>query len=177
MSGSRSDATRKGEDTERNDRQDRAGVCLGQIPLEEIQMAKRARINDKVLASVLVRSRRRCCLCFFLDHEREVKDGQVAHIDGRRSNNAEDNLVYLCLHHHDKYDSRAKQTRRLTADEIKHHRQKLYEAMETSDGTSTGEKASSRSESQTEAIDVSGQRIEVRVRRPNLHVWLSGDAI
>jgi hypothetical protein len=63
---------------------------------------------------ILDRSRRRCALCVHFDQEHGQKEGQFAHIDRDPSNNDEDNLAYLCLPHHDDYDTKRRQTRNLT---------------------------------------------------------------
>lgn len=55
-------------------------------------MARKS-IPDATQANVLLKSRRRCCLCFWLKGEDEVKKGQLAHLDGDNENAAEDNLV------------------------------------------------------------------------------------
>jgi hypothetical protein len=59
----------------------------------------------------------------------EQKDGQIAHLDRNPSNNHLENLVWLCLPHHDDYDSIRWQTKRLTADEVKFYRSILYEQL------------------------------------------------
>jgi small subunit ribosomal protein S1 len=79
--------------------------------------------------SVLVKSRRRCCLCFFWDEDRSQKDGQLAHVDHDPSNCAEENLAYLCLKHHNQYDSRQIQGKNISQQEIKHARSELYRLM------------------------------------------------
>jgi hypothetical protein len=68
-------------------------------------MARKS-LPQEIEAAVLLRSRRRCALCFGLKEDREQKAGQIAHIDQDSSNNTPDNLVFLCLEHHDAYDSR-----------------------------------------------------------------------
>lgn len=40
-----------------------------------------------------------------------MKEGQLAHIDRNRANNAEDNLVFLCLVHHNQYDTKPSQSK------------------------------------------------------------------
>lgn len=57
--------------------------------------------NPKVHIDVLVKSRRRCCLCFALKGDHSEKKGQIAHLDNNRTNDKIDNLVYLCFDHHD----------------------------------------------------------------------------
>ena len=86
----------------------------------------RPRTPESAVTEVLVRSRRRCALCFGLSHRHEVVQGQVAHIDRDPSNNDPDNLAWLCLAHHDQYDSRTSQSRGLTEPELRHYRTDLY---------------------------------------------------
>jgi len=88
-------------------------------------MATRATISPLVMADVLVASRRRCCLCFALSNDAGEKKGQVAHLDRDSSNSSRDNLVYLCLDHHDQYDSRTSQAKGLNIDEVKQYRSQL----------------------------------------------------
>lgn len=76
--------------------------------------------------AVCLASRRRCCLCFIFDHDDDEKAGQIAHLDKNPSNNAEDNLAFLCFNHHDKFDSRTSQSRNYNASEVKICREKLY---------------------------------------------------
>lgn len=81
---------------------------------------------------LLVSSRRRCCLCFGLDSDDTQKKGQIAHVD-RDSSNAElDNLAFLCMPHHDEYDSIPRQTKAILPGELKHYRSKLYEHLSQS---------------------------------------------
>lgn len=78
---------------------------------------------------MLLRSRRRCCICFGLNRETSLKTGQIAHLDRDSSNNAEDNLAFLCFQHHDEYDSRPSQSKGLTVGEVKQFRAELDEAL------------------------------------------------
>jgi hypothetical protein len=80
---------------------------------------------------VLDRSRRRCAFCVHFDHDYGQKEGQLAHIDRDPSNDAEDNLAYLCLSHHDDYDTKRRQTKNLTERELRTARDRLYEYIET----------------------------------------------
>ena len=96
-------------------------------------MTKRKRIPKAIETEVLLRSRRRCCLCFGLDHDFSVKSGQIAHVDGDSSNSDLDNLAFLCLRHHDEYDSRTSQSKGLIVKEFKRHRERLYEAVAEKD--------------------------------------------
>jgi hypothetical protein len=62
------------------------------------------------------------------------KRGQIAHIDRDSRNPSPENLVFLCLDHHDEYDSRTSQSKGITSGEVVHYRDELYEAL-----TRTGE--------------------------------------
>jgi hypothetical protein len=59
----------------------------------------------------------------------QQKQGQIAHIDHDPSNGAEDNLAFLCLPHHDQYDSKTSQSKGITGGEVRKYRQELYEAL------------------------------------------------
>jgi hypothetical protein len=87
---------------------------------------RRPAISTATQTELLRQSRRRCAICFGLTGDFEVKDGQIAHLDRNRSNNSQDNLAWLCLKHHDDYDTIRRQTKRLTADEVKSYRSALY---------------------------------------------------
>src|ERR1039457_7517694 len=62
--------------------------------------------------AVLINSGRRCVLCFHLNRDLEEKHGQIAHLDGDRTNRAEDNLAWMCLPHHSLFDSKTSQHKR-----------------------------------------------------------------
>ena len=87
----------------------------------------RKRINLNIEADVLVDSRRRCCICFGLNHDLEIKKGQIAHLDKDSSNNRYDNLAFLCFEHHDHYDSQTSQSKNFTITEVKKYREELKE--------------------------------------------------
>ena len=79
---------------------------------------------------VLVMSRRRCAVCYGLNRDTTLKQGQIAHLDGESSNNDLDNLAYLCLDHHDQYDGRTSQSKGMTLHEVRRYRQELHEAVD-----------------------------------------------
>jgi hypothetical protein len=90
-------------------------------------MVKRLHIPEAVETAVLVASGRRCCLCFFLLHRKGVRKGQVAHLNHDARDPRSENLVFLCLEHHDEYDGKTSQTKGLTCEEVRTYRDKLYE--------------------------------------------------
>lgn len=85
----------------------------------------RKKISDAVRNNILMKSRRRCALCYGLNNDKNVKNGQIAHIDRNNENNTEENLVYLCLDHHNLYDSIFKQTANFNPLELKLYKEKL----------------------------------------------------
>jgi hypothetical protein len=89
-------------------------------------MGNRRGIPPKVVADVVTASRRRCCVCLALRRDEEEKIGQIAHLDHDPSNNALKNLAFLCLEHHDQYDSRTSQSKGLTIEEVKRYRDELF---------------------------------------------------
>jgi hypothetical protein len=79
---------------------------------------------------ILLKSRRRCCLCFWLESRDEVLKGQFAHLDNDPENNAEDNIAFLCFNHHDEYDGKTRIAKGLREKEVRHWRDELYREME-----------------------------------------------
>lgn len=92
-------------------------------------MAKRKRIPSKTVDKVLIQSQRRCCLCLMWDADDQRKEGQIAHIDRNNENNAEENLAYLCLDHHNEYDTVPKQTKRLQPAEVREAKRQLLDCL------------------------------------------------
>ena len=84
----------------------------------------------EVETEVLLRSRRRCALCFGLRHDLAEKRGQIAHIDRNSANSALENLAFLCLPHHDEYDSRNSQSKSYAPNELRRYRDALYAYIE-----------------------------------------------
>src|SRR5437867_3061682 len=83
-------------------------------------------VQPDVEQRVLTKGRRRCALCFHLHGDTAVKRGQIAHLDRRRSNRVEDNLVFLCFDHHSDYDSTTSQHKNYTIREVKAARNALH---------------------------------------------------
>lgn len=75
---------------------------------------------------VLRSSLRRCCICFGLNKDLTVKQGQIAHLDRNRANHEVDNLAFMCLPHHDWFDTRPSQSKGALPAEAKRFRNELY---------------------------------------------------
>ncbi len=101
-------------------------------------MPKRVKVTANVETTVLIESRRRCCLCVFLDGDWSEKQIQIAHIDRDPSNSSSNNLAALCLRHHDLYDSRHSQSKGYTPGELRAYRDRLSQVLQRwSDAPST----------------------------------------
>jgi hypothetical protein len=96
-------------------------------------MSKRKSVSKYNEVQVFQRCRRRCCICFGLNKDETVKKGQIAHLDRNPSNDSIENLVFLCLEHHDIYDSRTSQSKNFTQGEIKAYRDELENHFSTWD--------------------------------------------
>jgi len=105
-------------------------------------MVTRKLIPEAVQHRVFDRSRRRCCLCAHFDSDYSQKEGQIAHIDRDPSNADEEDLAYLCLPHHDDYDTKRRQTKNLTPMEVKTARDRLYRFIEKGGNLAIGEQPS-----------------------------------
>ena len=90
----------------------------------------RQQIPADIQNAILLKSRRRRCLCFWLNGQDEVQKGQIAHLDKNPANNVEGNLVFLCLEHHNEYDSTTSVAKGLREGEVRHWRDELYHEME-----------------------------------------------
>jgi len=88
-------------------------------------VSKRKHINSQVQAEILLNSRRRCCLCFGLERDFNLKKGQIAHIDKNNSNPKIENLVFLCFNHHDEYDSQTSQSKGISYKELENYKIEL----------------------------------------------------
>lgn len=75
----------------------------------------RPEIPEKILDSLLFKSRRTCCIC--RDSIRSIIVHHIHEWSDTKSNN-EDNLVVLCLHHHDEAHSKKELSQNLTSERI-----------------------------------------------------------
>lgn len=82
-------------------------------------MARRKAVRGPLGDSIAIYSRRRCCLCFAHHGDFGEKAGQIAHIDRDNRNRSPENLAYLCLDHHNRYDSGPSQAKGLTPGELR----------------------------------------------------------
>lgn len=89
-------------------------------------MTTRQSPRDSAIESVLVRSRRRCALCY-LSGDAEPKEGTVAFIVPRNQGGkaSPENLVYLCANHHVELDQGTP-----SAEYVTFARERLYGAVE-----------------------------------------------
>lgn len=76
-----------------------------------------------------MKSRRRCCICFGLNRDTSIKQGQIAHLDGDATNSKEDNLAFFCFEHHDRYDSTSRQSKNFTREEVLQFRKELHDGI------------------------------------------------
>jgi hypothetical protein len=94
-------------------------------------VTSRKRIPIDTETDVLTKSHRRCCLCWYLENRKDVRKGQICHANQDPSDNRFENLILLCLDHHDEYDSKTSQSKGLTSQEIKKWRDDLYDHLKT----------------------------------------------
>lgn len=86
---------------------------------------KRPKPPKDVELQAILRSARRCAMCFALKGDNEIKEGQISHIDRDPTNNDPENLVFLCLPHHNNYDTKQSQAKNYSPDELKRYRATL----------------------------------------------------
>lgn len=83
-------------------------------------------IPDAVQNELFFASMRICALCFGLKNDATEKRGQIAHLNRDNTQTRLDDLVWLCMDHHDLYDSITRQTKNYTVSEVRNYRSKLY---------------------------------------------------
>jgi hypothetical protein len=79
----------------------------------------RKHISPTIQADVIHSTRRKCPICFSYEFDTNIQKGQIAHIDKDSSNNNPENLIFLCLRHHDEYDSKTSQSKGITKEELR----------------------------------------------------------
>jgi hypothetical protein len=85
----------------------------------------RTRIPRDIEAAVVMRVRRRCCLCWYLNGHKDERRGQIAHLNRKRDDHRLAILVFLCLDHHDEYDGKTSQSKNFTEAEVRAYREQL----------------------------------------------------
>jgi len=93
--------------------------------------AKRKKIPGNSELEVMKRCRRRCCVCYGLNRDEKIKRGQIAHLDWDPSNNRIENLAFMCLEHHDLFDTRTSQSRSFAIEEVKLYKRELEDRYES----------------------------------------------
>jgi hypothetical protein len=138
-------------------------------------MSDRKPLAPETVTLILVASRRRCCLCFGLHEDLSLKPGQIAHLNRDPSDNDPDNLAFMCLEHHDWFDSKTSQSKGPTTDEARHYRKKLYDEWRRRDERESDEMAAKPDQSAPpaaalpfQAIDAIDERLKLRwiIREP-----------
>jgi class 3 adenylate cyclase len=92
-------------------------------------MANRKHIPEEVRTRLLTACRRRCCLCWHFEGSKSQEQGQIVHIDRDATNPNEENLAFLCLRHHNEYDTRPSQSKGLTPGELLEGKAALLKAI------------------------------------------------
>lgn len=125
-------------------------------------MDNKRKRNHRSEIEILLKSKRRCCLCFGLNRDLNEKRGQIAHLDQDRTNDKPDNLAFLCLEHHDQYDSTTSQAKSIQISEIKAYREKLYKLYEDGEVSIDEQPATSLKKMKSNPVNVK-----------QLNTWLS----
>lgn len=86
----------------------------------------RTPVSDETQVALFAASRRRCCVCAALHNDYSIRRGQIAHLNRDPSNSRLDNLVWLCMEHHDEFDGSTSQSKGLTLRELRFYRDELY---------------------------------------------------
>jgi predicted restriction endonuclease len=84
-----------------------------------------------IKTNVLLTYRRRCAFCYGLDGDASVKEGHLAHIDKPEDTNLT-NAAFLCLLHHAQYDTRSRQIKTFTPEELRRYQRELLDYLKES---------------------------------------------
>ncbi len=137
---------------------------------------KRKRFPKTIETQVLLGTRRRCALCFGLDGDTTEKEGQVAHIDRNAQNNALDNAAWLCTKHHSRYDSRSRQAKGHTPEELNAYKSMLIEYLASP--TTWPDAGASRTRGPGVSLDVFDRRVPTyRATLDFLRIAASGNSL
>jgi hypothetical protein len=105
-------------------------IGIDKKDIELIYSKSRPSIPDEILDNLLYKSRRTCCIC------REKEKSIIIHhlIEWHESrSHSEDNLVVLCLYHHDEAHTKKELSLNLTPERIKNAKIKWEAEIETLD--------------------------------------------
>jgi hypothetical protein len=122
---------------------------------------RRKKLPNNIATNVITACKRRCCLCWGLDDDNSEKPGQIAHLDRNPSNDDLDNLAWLCLDHHDRYDGRTSQSRGLTIEEVKYYRDKLVSELSARTESSLSDLVTSESKTKEPEIELTNDCVTV----------------
>lgn len=86
----------------------------------------RKNVAPGIQADVVTLSKRRCALCFGINNDLSERPGQIAHLNKNNADARFENLAWLCIEHHDKFDSITRQTKNYTEIEVRRYRDELY---------------------------------------------------
>ncbi|MDX2303543.1 MAG: HNH endonuclease signature motif containing protein [Microscillaceae bacterium] len=105
-------------------------IGIDESDLELILSSSRPAIPDEIVDNLLYKSRRTCCIC------REKEKSVIIHhlIEWNKSkSHLEENLVILCLHHHDEAHTKRELSLNLTPERIKVAKKKWETEVEKHD--------------------------------------------
>ncbi len=142
----------------------------------ELTVTSRKRINIATETEVLTKSHRRCCLCWYLENRKDVRKGQICHVNQTPSDNRFENLVWLCLDHHDEYDSKTSQSKGLTSQEVKKWRDDLYDHLKAY-GISESEASPNKELPEASATSDSYTDNTIIARPWKFRGWLTADSL
>ncbi len=123
------------------------------------QMARRKKADAKTEAVVITKARRICAICWGIHRDSSPKEGQLAHLNRDPSKSTEQDLCWLCLYCHARYDSTSRQTKGFLPEEVKIYRDELYDAVAQGELPKPADQA------------VSGARLKVDVPEARLYRW------
>jgi hypothetical protein len=136
-------------------------------------MPRRRKVSEDLAASIRFAVDLRCCLCEDKGAlPRRATSGQIHHLDGNPSNNSAQNLVWLCLEHHEEAGKRGRVSRRLSAKTIIRFRDELERRVRRQRNTEPDRTRSQRS-AFFDALDA-GIVLDVHKMRRHIYGDLKG---
>jgi len=89
-------------------------------------------------------------MCVFLEGNDKERPGQIAHLNRDASDSRFENLVWLCLEHHDAYDTRRSQSKGYSEIEVRAYRDQLHARHPKSEAFESNELPREEEESETQ---------------------------